>query len=121
VLRSFGGSALAPPAHILSTLLLFQQTLLSKLHPMSEHGEGGKNMTENQKIFDTVIVGGGAAGLSAAVTLGRARRSVAVIDAGQPRNAPADGVHGFLTRDGLSPLELTRIGREEAESYGATK
>jgi thioredoxin reductase/2-polyprenyl-3-methyl-5-hydroxy-6-metoxy-1,4-benzoquinol methylase len=77
-------------------------------------------MTENQNIFDTVIVGGGAAGLSAAVTLGRARRSVAVIDAGQPRNAPADGVHGFLTRDGLSPLELTRIGREEAESYGAT-
>ncbi|WP_213815507.1 NAD(P)/FAD-dependent oxidoreductase [Glaciihabitans sp. dw_435] len=69
--------------------------------------------------YDVVIVGGGAAGLSAAVALGRSRRSVVVIDAGEPRNAPAAGVHNLLTRDGMSPLELTRVGREEARSYGA--
>lgn len=70
--------------------------------------------------FDVVIVGGGAAGLSAAVTLGRALRSVLVIDAGEPRNAPATGVHGFLTREGMSPLHLLEAGRAEAEGYGAT-
>ena len=71
------------------------------------------------EIFDVVIIGGGAAGLSAAVALGRARRSVAVIDAGEPRNAPAHAVHNFLTRDGVSPAELVRLGRAEAGSYGA--
>jgi thioredoxin reductase len=75
--------------------------------------------SEHTKVYDVVIVGGGAAGLSAAVVLGRARRSVLVIDAGEPRNAPAQGVHGFLTRDGLSPAELVRLGRAEAQSYGA--
>lgn len=69
---------------------------------------------------DVIIVGGGFAGLSAAVALGRSRRSVTVIDAGEPRNAAADGVHNFLTRDGVSPLELLRIAREEARSYGVT-
>jgi thioredoxin reductase len=72
------------------------------------------------EIFDVVIVGGGPAGLSAAVALGRARRSVVLVDAGKPRNAPAHAVHNFLTRDGTSPAELVRIGRDEAESYGAT-
>jgi len=67
---------------------------------------------------DVIVIGGGAAGLSAAVALGRARRTVTVIDAGEPRNAPADGVHNFLTRDGIHPLELQRIGRAEVESYG---
>lgn len=65
------------------------------------------------------MIGGGAAGLTAAVTLGRARRSVVVIDAGTPRNAPAAGVHMFLTRDGVSPAEFARMGRAEAQSYGA--
>lgn len=69
--------------------------------------------------YDVVIIGGGAAGLSAAVTLGRALRSVVVLDAGQPRNAPAKGVHGFLTREGMSPLQLLEVGRTEAGSYGA--
>lgn len=71
-----------------------------------------------QNIYDVVIVGGGAAGLSAAQTLGRARRSVAVIDAGDPRNAPAEGVHAFLSRDGINPGELLELGRAEAEAYG---
>ncbi|WP_049822666.1 NAD(P)/FAD-dependent oxidoreductase [Arthrobacter sp. H41] len=73
---------------------------------------------DKQFQYDVVIIGGGAAGLSAAVTLGRALRSVLVIDAGQPRNAPAAGVHGFLSRDGVSPLELLSIGREEVSTYG---
>ena len=68
--------------------------------------------------FDVAVIGGGAAGLSAAVTLGRARRSVVVVDAGTPRNAPAAGVHGFLTRDGMPPHELVAAGREEVERYG---
>lgn len=66
---------------------------------------------------DVVIVGGGVAGLSAALTLGRARRSAVVIDAGHPRNEPAGHSHGFLTRDGSNPLELTALGRAEA-GYG---
>jgi len=70
--------------------------------------------------FDVIILGGGAAGLSAATALGRFRRSVAVIDAGEPRNAPAEGVHNFLSRDGVNPLELQHLGRAEAESYGVT-
>jgi len=70
--------------------------------------------------FGAIILGGGAAGLSAATALGRFRRSVAVIDAGAPRNAVAEGVHNFLSRDGVPPLELQRLGRVEAESYGVT-
>lgn len=57
--------------------------------------------------FDVAVIGGGAAGLSAALVLGRARRSVVIIDAGAPRNAPAAGVHGFLTRDGIPPAVTT--------------
>ena len=68
--------------------------------------------------FDVIILGGGSAGLAAATALGRFRRSVAVIDSGQTRNAPAAGVHNLLTRDGINPLELQRLGRAEAESYG---
>lgn len=68
--------------------------------------------------FDVAVLGGGAAGLSGAVVLGRSRRSVVVVDAGSPRNAPAAGVHGFLTRDGISPLEFVEIGRAEVKHYG---
>src|SRR5690242_19410688 len=68
--------------------------------------------------YDVAIVGGGAAGLSAALVLGRARRRVVVIDAGEPRNAPAAHMHGFLSRDGMAPHELLRLGRDEAAGYG---
>ncbi|MEV6637010.1 NAD(P)/FAD-dependent oxidoreductase [Actinoplanes sp. NPDC051470] len=67
---------------------------------------------------DVVVVGGGLSGLGAALTLVRARRSVVVIDAGNPRNAPAAHSHGYLTRDGAPPLELLRLGREEIRGYG---
>ncbi|WP_438853460.1 NAD(P)/FAD-dependent oxidoreductase [Agromyces sp. M3QZ16-3] len=68
--------------------------------------------------FDVVIIGGGAAGLTAAVVLLRARRTVAVIDAGAPRNAPATAMHGFLSRDGMAPRELIAAGRGEVAQYG---
>jgi thioredoxin reductase len=68
--------------------------------------------------YDVVVVGGGAAGLSAALVLGRARRRVAVVDGGAPRNAPAAHMHGYLSRDGMPPSELLRLGRDEAAGYG---
>jgi choline dehydrogenase-like flavoprotein len=69
--------------------------------------------------FDVAVIGGGAAGLSAAVALGWARRAVIVLDDGSPRNAPAYGVHNYLTRDGMPPAELLAAGRREAERYGS--
>ncbi len=67
---------------------------------------------------DVVVVGGGAAGLAAAVALGRSRRNVVVVDAGQPRNARADGAHNVLGQEGVLPLELLARGCAEAEAYG---
>jgi thioredoxin reductase len=64
------------------------------------------------------VVGGGAAGLSAALVLLRARRTVVVVDAGAPRNAPAAHLHGFLSRDGLPPRDLLAAGRSEVSGYG---
>ena len=69
--------------------------------------------------YDVVVIGGGAAGLSAALVLSRARRDVAVVDAGKPRNAPAAHMHGFLSRDGLPPSDLLTAGHAEIEAYGA--
>ena len=68
--------------------------------------------------YDVAIIGGGAAGLSAALVLSRARRRVVVVDAGKPRNAPAAHMHGYLSRDGLPPRELIEIGRREVSNYG---
>lgn len=68
--------------------------------------------------YDVVVIGGGAAGLSGALALVRSRRSVLVIDAGQPRNAPAAHMHNYLSRDGTPPLELLAIGRAEVTGYG---
>ncbi len=70
------------------------------------------------KVYDVVVVGGGAAGLSAALVLGRARRRVAVVDAGAPRNAPAAHMQGFLSRDGMPPADLLAAGRAEVTGYG---
>ncbi len=69
-------------------------------------------------VYDVVVVGGGAAGLSAALVLGRARRRVAVVDAGAPRNAPAAHMQGFLSRDGMPPGDLLAAGRMEVAGYG---
>lgn len=75
-------------------------------------------MDEKHEQYDVVVIGGGIAGLSGALTLARARRSVLVIDAGEQRNRPASGVHGFLTRDGTPPGELMELGRAEVQGYG---
>ncbi|SUA78233.1 NADH dehydrogenase [Nocardia otitidiscaviarum] len=68
--------------------------------------------------YDVLVIGGGAAGLSAALLLTRSRRRVAVVDAGAPRNAPAAHMHGFLSRDGMNPLDLLAAGRAEVAGYG---
>ncbi|SIO90937.1 NAD(P)/FAD-dependent oxidoreductase [Nocardiopsis sp. JB363] len=72
-----------------------------------------------EDFYEVLVIGGGAAGLSGALTLARARRSVLVVDAGEPRNAPAAGVHGLLGLEGTPPGELLERGRAEARSYGA--
>nr|WP_239485529.1 SAM-dependent methyltransferase [Micromonospora humidisoli] len=71
-------------------------------------------------VHDVVVVGGGAAGLSGALALGRFRRDVVVVDGGAPRNAPADHVHNFLTNEGVPPASLYATGRAEVARYGVT-
>jgi thioredoxin reductase (NADPH) len=87
------------------------QPCTSARHPAPELDLNGR--------WDVVVVGGGAAGLAAATSLARFRHRVLVVDAGAPRNAPAQGVHNYLTRDGLAPADLVRLGREELRGYGA--
>ncbi|MFF3929860.1 NAD(P)/FAD-dependent oxidoreductase [Streptomyces hirsutus] len=80
------------------------------------HGTGG---TDGTGIgYDVVVVGGGAAGLSAALVLGRARLRTLVVDAGEPRNAPSSHMQGYLSRDGMSPAAFLAAGREEIAGYG---
>lgn len=76
------------------------------------------NMDPGLKNYDVAVIGGGAAGLSAALMLSRVRRKVVVLDAGAPRNAPAQGVHGLLGHDGIAPAELLARGRDEVRGYG---
>ncbi|MFC6825044.1 NAD(P)/FAD-dependent oxidoreductase [Halopelagius fulvigenes] len=68
--------------------------------------------------YDVLVIGGGPTGLSAALQLGRSLRSVLVCDTDEPRNGPAAESHGYLTRDGIPPEELRRLGREEVSKYG---
>ena len=72
------------------------------------------------QAYDVAVVGGGAAGLSAALVLARCLRRVIVVDAGQPRNATAAHLHNFLTRDGMPPKEFLAIARAEVAAYGVT-
>src|SRR4051812_36806701 len=90
----------------------FPQTATSVDERLARHQSGGMSQ------FDVAVIGGGAAGLSAALVLARARRKVLVVDAGAPRNAPATHMHGYLSRDGLPPAELLAVGRREVAGYG---
>jgi len=80
---------------------------------MSDHGH-----RTIERHCDVAVVGGSAAGLAAALQLGRQRRSVIVVDAGEPRNAPAAHVHGYLGHEGIPPSQLLERAREEVRSYG---
>src|SRR5690348_9573902 len=71
-----------------------------------------------ERHCDVAVIGGSAAGLAAALQLGRQRRSVIVVDSGEPRNAPTAHMHSFLGRDGTAPTELLDAGRAEVRSYG---
>lgn len=91
--------------------------------PATGHSDGSTHgqpdhLDETAGPLDIVVIGGGAAGLAAALSAARSLRSVVVVDAGEPRNAPAHGVHAFLTRDGTSPHELLALGRDEVRRYG---
>src|SRR6266498_1940348 len=79
--------------------LLFRQRCLPDFSAAG-HGRGMND------AYEVIVIGGGAAGLSGALMLARSRRGVLVVDAGHPRNAPADGVHGLLGREGMNPLDL---------------
>jgi thioredoxin reductase/SAM-dependent methyltransferase len=82
---------------------------------MSSHNHSARKV---ERHCDVCVIGGSAAGLAAALQLGRQRRSVIVVDSGEPRNAPAAHMHSYLGREGLPPSELVADGREEVRSYG---
>ncbi|MFJ7068654.1 NAD(P)/FAD-dependent oxidoreductase [Streptomyces sp. NPDC101115] len=86
---------------------------------MSEHSvQNVRDVRNPRNDYDVVVVGGGAAGLSAALVLGRARRTTLVIDAGEPRNAPAAHMQGYLGLDGMDPADFLAAGRREIAAYG---
>jgi thioredoxin reductase len=68
-------------------------------------------------MLEVIVIGAGAAGLSAALVLGRSRRRTLVVDDGMPRNAPSPAGHSLFTRDGAAPAELLQIAREQLSSY----
>ena len=79
------------------------------------------NALNMSSVFDVIIVGGSYAGLSAAMSLGRSRRNVLVIDSGKPCNASTPHSHNFLTQDGSAPADIARISKQQVEKYPTVK
>jgi thioredoxin reductase len=75
------------------------------------------NGNRDKKMFDVIIIGGGPAGLSAALILGRSLRTIIVFDTGKPRNMKSEAMHGFISRDGTNPIEFIRLCKEELKKY----
>ncbi|MBI3971841.1 MAG: NAD(P)/FAD-dependent oxidoreductase [Chloroflexi bacterium] len=90
-----------------------------ELHTTGEHTSAAEPKAGTHT--EVAIIGGGVAGLSAALVLGRSRKRTLVIDAGEPRNAPSPGVHSFFSRDGMLPADLLRIGREQLAPYDSVQ
>lgn len=89
---------------------------------IQKHRPKRKNrMNDARTSYDVIIVGAGPAGMNAALVLGRSRRHVLVCGAGDHRNAASRALHGYLTRDGINPRELLRIGRQQLERYDTVK
>jgi len=84
---------------------------------VSVHSADATANSASSPCYDVIIIGAGPAGLSAALVLGRARRTVLICDNGRPRNAASHALHGYLTRDGIDPREFRAIGRRELTPY----
>ena len=101
-----------------SSLIPTLQNRQSHLSIRRRSATFGAEVVTMTETYEVVVVGGGTAGLSAALVLGRARRRTLVVDAGEPRNAPAAHLQGYLTRDGMPPAAFLAEGRREVEGYG---
>jgi thioredoxin reductase len=88
------------------------------VNPVAPERLSAEEVVTMTEKYAVVVIGGGAAGLSAALVLGRARHHTLVVDAGEPRNAPAAHMQGYLSRDGMPPAEFLAVGREEIARYG---
>jgi thioredoxin reductase len=86
-------------------------------HPATRPASAGAMMTDDAEVRDVLIIGGGPAGLTAALYLGRARKSVLVLDRGNPRHAVSEGIHNFLTREGMPPSALRETAWEQMAAY----
>jgi thioredoxin reductase len=86
--------------------------------PDAQAARLGGRLAAYPDVFDVIVVGGGPAGLSAALMLGRCRRRVLVCDSGEPRNRRSRALHGYLTRDGIAPADFNALGCRELAPYG---
>lgn len=110
-----------PPLHFNALSLNLQaSTPISKMRQVCRVNISKSSSMSSgpvEKVWDVIIVGGGAAGLNAALVLGRCRRNVLLFDEGKPRNSVSHRLHGFLSRDGMAPADFLSVGREQLSPY----